>query len=102
MIIVNTTFHIHRSIEQEMLKWIRRAYAGSAIRAGANEQYLLTRILAGDQDTEGESYALHLTFPTLEAASKWDKGVGESLARIMTERWGAKALSFRTYLEIID
>lgn len=100
MVILNTTFVLHIASTEAVVDWIRRTYMESAKKCGACGQ-MLTHILSPIEDGS-ECYALHLTFPELAAAEKWNEGVGKSLRKIMNDRWGEKALTFCTYMEVIE
>lgn len=100
MVIVNTTFCLHPEIKDEVLSWIKSSYIPSAKKCGA-ESEMLTRVLVDAPDGT-LSYALHITFPTLEQAQKWNGGVGDSLRHILAQRYGERALTFHTLLEIMN
>ncbi len=102
MIIVNTTFVLHPGVEAELLQWIRRTYDQSAIHAGAVSPGMLTRVLTNAHSDDCVTYAMHNTFAEAGSAKKWNEGVGESLRRLLARRWGEKALTFHTYLEVIE
>lgn len=72
----------------------------SAKKCGSCAQ-MLTHILSPDEDGN-ECYALHLSFPDLASAENWNEGVGRSMRKIMSDRWGEKALTFCTYMEVIE
>lgn len=95
MIIVNTTFCLHPDTEAEILSWIKSAYIPSAVKCGAQEHTLLTKVIEAPDPT----YALHISFPSLETAKKWNQGVGKSLRDILAKRHGERALTFHTLLE---
>ncbi len=95
MIIVNTTFCLHPDSEAEILNWIKSAYIPSAIKCGAQEQTLLSKVIEATDPT----FALHITFPTIELAKKWNQGVGQNLRDILAKRHGERALTFYTLLE---
>lgn len=99
MTILNTTFHIDPTIEKEMLDWIRNVYIRAAIASGLSAP-MLTRIVT--ETTDGGAYALHLRADTTETARKWNDGPGAALRRILGARHGERALTFTTYLEILE
>jgi len=100
MIILNTTFHIALSDAPKVVDWIRNSYIPAALHAGLSDP-LLTRII-GSVAEGCESFALHLHAPDFATAEKWNLGVGSSLRAILTGRYGERALSFFTYLEIME
>lgn len=102
MIIVNTTFVLHPGIESEMLDWVRHTYDNSAQHAGSTAPGMLTRVLAQPHGDDCVTYAMHIAFPDMESARKWNEGVAESLRRLLSKRWGERALTFHTYLEVVE
>lgn len=103
MVILNTTFMLHHGIESDAIDWIKRAYAPSAYKCGAVESPIFTRVISpAIMQADERTYALHLPFPTMEQAQKWNDGVGASLRSLMSKRWGEKALALPTYLEVIE
>lgn len=102
MIIVNTTFVLNPAVESEILSWVRHAYDQSALHAGALAPGMLTRVLSRPHGDDCVTYAMHITFPDTETARRWNEGVGESLRQLLSRRWGEHALTFHTYLEVIE
>lgn len=100
MIILNTTFHIATTDAPAVLDWIRKSYIPAALHAGLSSP-LLTRII-GTVAEGCESYALHLHATDFATAEKWNLGVGASLRGILAKRYGERALTFFTYLEIVE
>ncbi|MCC8115445.1 MAG: DUF4286 family protein [Bacteroidales bacterium] len=101
MVIINTTFHVHTSVADDVLKWIKNTYQPSGLKHGALPNPVLVRVLGHDQP-DAASYATHLTFPDMETAQAWDKKEGELLRSQVLQRWGEKALPFHTFLDVID
>lgn len=102
MIIVNTTFVISTNICSNVLEWIRTAYLPSALHCGAISNHtLLAKVLVADSP-ESLTYAIHIGFDDIKSAEKWGEGIGASLRRILSDRWGERAVSFHTYLEPIE
>ena len=99
MTILNTTFHVDKSVEVEVLGWIRNSYVKAAEAAGLYAP-MLTRILT--DTAEGCAYALHLSADTTESARRWNNGPGAALRRILSGRYGERALTFTTYLEVLE
>lgn len=102
MTIVNTTFVIHPGCEADILQWIRQTYDKSAVHAGAVAAGMLTRVLTDAHGADCATYAMHNTFPDPASARKWNEGVGASLRHLLSQRWGERALTFHTYLEVVE
>lgn len=102
MIIINTTFVVHASVEDAVIRWIRASYIESARSfASAAHSPFIAKVIGHNAD-DANSYAVHIAFEDMERAEKWHNGVAESLRMIMHKRWGDNALSFCTFLELLD
>lgn len=100
MIILNTTFHVAEDEADAVLFWIRKSYIPAALYSGLTDP-MLTRIV--DSVAEGcVSFALHLHAADIDAARRWDNGPGAALRAILAKRYGERALTFSTYLEILQ
>lgn len=95
MIVINTTFVLDPSVALAALDWIKTTYAASA-PSGIG---MLAKIIS-NEDSGG--YALHLSFENMEEALEWDRRHGVPLRQKLTEFWGEKALSFCTFLEVVQ
>lgn len=100
MIILNTTFHIALADVDQVIEWVRRAYIPAALHGGLSDP-LLTRIIGTVADGCA-SYALHLHAPDFATAEKWNTGPGDKLRAILSSRYGERALTFFTYLEVVE
>lgn len=101
MFIINTTFVTQTNISCTVLDWIKSAYIASALHCGAiTEHTFIAKVLA-EISPDTASYAVHACFKDKEAAKKWCEGIGSSLRKKLSERWGEKAIAFHTYLEPI-
>lgn len=102
MTIINTTFIIDPTLRHEVLSWIKNTYIASAVHSNALDQMTVTTKILSRSDDGSEGYAVHLWFDTMSQAADWDSRIGEKLRKKIVGRWGQKALSFHTYLEVIE
>lgn len=101
MIILNTTYYIHASIDTEFRRWIREEYFPSAISQCGLTSPVFASLLIDPQ--EGMSgYAVQLSASSREVAQNWHDGPAASLRARLSSRFGQKVLFFTTYMEIID
>lgn len=98
MIILNTTFHIHVSISDEFLRWVRESYFPSALASGLLTDPVLARLLIQVQE-DAEGYAVQLRAASTEDAARWHDGEGDRLRRELTTRFGQRLVFFTTYME---
>ncbi len=99
MILLNTTFYIHPSIENDFLSWMKTVYVPSALLAGLSDPELCLLLVEAGEDVSG--YALHLRAGDLSEAEAWHDGAGGDVRSGFMSRYGEKALSFSTYMEVI-
>ena len=101
MHIINTTFHVHKSVRSEFFSWLRSVYVKAATATGFLTEPQLTRVIGGE-DPEGTSSALQLKAPSLREAARWHDETAVLLRDDMSARFGERVLFFTTYLEVID
>lgn len=100
MILLNTTFHVHRSIDNLFVEWVKQIYIPTAQSAGLSN-VLFSRILT-NTDPEGTSYAVQLHATDKDKATFWHDTDAARLKEELATRWGERVLYFTTYMEIID
>jgi hypothetical protein len=101
MVVLNTTFHVHCTVQRAFVEWLRNEYQVAALATGYLTDPQLARVMGGD-DPDGISFAYQLKAPTLADAKRWHDGEAATLRLDMVSRWGQKALFFTTYLSLID
>ncbi len=101
MVVINTTFHVHRTVKSEFRFWLRNVYIKSALATGILTNPMLTRVIGGE-DPEGTDFALHLTATSLREAVRWHDETAVLLRDDMAARFGERVLFFTTYLEVMD
>ncbi len=102
MTIINTTFVADKSVENDVLDWIRSTYIKSARRDDRTEYPNFVARVSEAPDPGTAVFAAHITFPDHDTARRWDEKFGSRLRLIAAQRWGEKALSFSTYLHVIE
>lgn len=99
MIILNTTFYIHPSIESEFLLWIKKEYVPAALVARLEEPQLAVILTEVGEDVTG--YAFQLKASCKQEAEAWHDGEGASLRDRFIGRYGQKAIFFSTYMGLL-
>lgn len=101
MTLINTTFYVDTSVENEFLDWVRSTYVPSAMDTDGFRRPVFTRLLLEPQ--EGMTgYAVQVTAPGTDAATRWHDGCACELRTALTARFGHKVLFFTTYMEEIE
>jgi hypothetical protein len=101
MVILNTTFHVHVTVQKAFVEWLRQNYETAALATGFLTEPQLARVMGGE-DPNGTSFAYQLKAPTLAEAKRWHDAEAAKLRGEMQARWGQKVLFFTTYLSLVD
>ena len=100
MIILNTTFYIHESIDGEFRRWIECEYFPSAREKGGLEHPVMAKILMEPQEGMN-GYAVQCQAPDVARAQQWHDAHAASLRDALSAKFGEKVLFFTTYMEQI-
>ena len=101
MVLLNTTFHVHTSVNDLFIDWVKTTYIPTAMNSGLFSAPLFTRIMM-QVDPEAVSYAVQLQAPTHKEAETWHDSIAAQLKDDLARRWGERVLHFSTYMDIID
>ncbi len=101
MYVLNTSFHVDKSIEDRFLNILRRDYIPAIKNSGAFSGVSLMRILL--EVEEGvSSFALGLRTTDMVKAMEWYDGEGAELRVAMHRDFGEKLVFFTTCMEEIS
>ncbi len=101
MILLNTTFHVHNSVENDFLDWVHETYIAQAMGTGLFSDPIVSRILI-ETDPEGKSYAVQLRAKSHDLASKWHDKEAGLLKNALAVKYGERILHFTTFMEIVN
>lgn len=101
MTLLNTTFHVHKSVDALFIKWVREIYLPIANESGLFSNPLFTRIMM-QVDPEATSYAVQLQASSHTEAEAWHDSMGTQLKDALAREVGERVLHFTTYMEIIE
>ena len=101
MILLNTTFHVHTSVNEPFIEWVKATYIPSAMKSGLFTAPLFTRIMM-QVDPEATSYAVQLQASSHTEAEAWHDSMGTQLKDALAREVGERVLHFTTYMEIIE
>ena len=101
MTLLNTSFHMHRSVESDFLEWMKTRYAIALEQHGGMGCPTFAKVLViTDPDTV--SYCFQMTAASEEQATAWhDSSVAKSLRDELTVCFGESLVHFTTYMEIM-
>lgn len=98
MIILNTSFHVHVSLDEKFKAWVREVYIPSGIRSQLLTSPRFAAILIEVQE-DCVSYAVSFEAATAEDAANWHDGEGAGLREELRKMFGEGVVFFTTYME---
>lgn len=101
MIILNTSFHVHVSLDDQFKSWVRQTYIPGALASGMLSAPRFASLLIEVQE-DCVSYVVSFEAPTAEAAIEWHDGKGAELRAALHRRFGEGVVFFTTYMEELD
>ena len=101
MALLNTTFHVHKSVDALFIKWVKEIYLPVAMQSGKFSNPLFTRIMM-QVDPDATSYAVQLQARSQSEAEAWHDDTAAKLKDALAREVGERVLHFTTYMEIID
>ena len=101
MTLLNTTFHVHKSVDAFFIKWVKEIYLPIAMDNGLFKNPLFTRIMT-QVDPEATSYAVQLQASSHIDAEAWHDSTAAQLKDALAREVGERILYFTTYMEIMS
>lgn len=98
MIILNTSFHVHVSLDEPFKAWVRNVYIPEALASGRLSSPRFASLLIEVQE-DCVSYAVSFEAETPEAAAEWHDNAGAELRGMLHKRFGQGVVFFTTYME---
>ena len=98
MIILNTSFHVHVSLDEQFKAWVRNIYIPEALASGKLASPRFAALLIEVQE-DCVSYAVSFEAATAEDAVKWHDNAGARLRAILHQSFGEGVVFFTTYME---
>ena len=100
MALLNTTFHVHKSVDALFVKWVKEIYLPVAMDSGLFKNPLFSRIMT-QIDPDATSYAVQLQARSLSDAEAWHDDTAAKLKEALAREVGERVLHFSTYMQII-
>ena len=101
MLIINTTFHVSESCEEEWIKWVHTEYIPEVIAPGMLVEPRFCKLLI-ENETGNQSYAIQFEVKDFDTLDAWFKEYGEKIQSSLCDRFQEKVLSFTTVMENIE
>ena len=100
MLIINTTFQVSKSCEEEWTKWVRSKFIPEVITSGLLTEPRLCRLLI-ENEPDSESFAVQFQVRDIVTLDFWFQLYGVKMQTDLKDLFQEKVLSFTTVMENI-
>ena len=100
MILYNVTVNVDKSIEQDWLQWMKTTHIPEVMQSNMFDSYKIFRLLVNEE--QGNTYAVQYFAKSVQKVLTFQANYGEAMQQKVYQRYGDKALDFRTMLEQIN
>ena len=101
MIVYNVTIKVDDAIEMEWVKWMKDIHIPDVMSTACFTSYRVSLIDAVEGDQGGNAYSVQYTALNRGALSTYFNQYAVQLQKEHIERFGDKALAFRTIMEVL-
>lgn len=100
MIIYNVTVSVDEHIADEWLEWMQSTHIPEVMATGLFVEYRILRVLSGDHSAR--TFAVQYTLESHAHLDQYQMEHAPTIQKSHLEKYGEKAVAFRTVLEIIE
>lgn len=100
MIVYNVTVNIDKSIVDDWLTWMQEIHIPEVMNTGIFLKSQINRVIT--QDDTGSTFAIAYTCPSMKDLHQYQINFATELQKQHISRYGDKAVTFRTLMEIIQ
>jgi hypothetical protein len=101
MVIINQTFNLDASLQQDWLSWLKKVYLPEVMATGFFTDSRIMRLLTEDEEN-GSTYAVQFSMPTSTYVNISDDDFMLKFENMASLNFGDKVLFFRTVLEVLN
>ena len=100
MIVYNVTVSVEESIKKDWLTWMQDVHIPEVMATGIFSKSTINRVIVqGDSDS---TFAIAYTCKTMKDLHQYQVKFSPELQQKHAARYGAKAVAFRTLMEVIQ
>lgn len=100
MIIYNVTVSVEESIKNDWLQWMKAVHIPEVMATGIFSKSQINRVIVqGDSDN---TYAIAYTCASMKDLHQYQVKFASELQQKHIERYGDKAVAFRTLMEVVQ
>lgn len=100
-ILYNVTTCVDHSSQAEWVNWMIENHIPDVMKTGMFASYSIQRVIGGENET-GVTFAVQFVAPSPADFDRYQAEFAPKLQEEHKEKFGEKALSFRTLMEIVD
>ena len=100
MIVYNVTVSVEESIKKDWLTWMQDVHIPEVMATGIFSKSTINRVIVqGDSDS---TFAIAYTCKTMKDLHQYQVKFSPELQQKHAARYGAKAVAFRTLMEVLQ
>ena len=99
MIIYNVTTNIDNDVREEWLHWMKTIHIPDVMNTGYFLEYKMCKVLIDEE--QGTTYSVQYTCASMKELEDYKTKHGPRLQKDVADKYGNKAVSFRTLLEVL-
>ena len=100
MILYNVTVSVENTVAEEWLQWMKEVHIPEVMGTGFFLNNQICRLMT-EVDNGGTTYAVQYTCRNIQDLEEYQRDHAPALQAKTTNRYGEKALAFRSILEVI-
>lgn len=101
MFVKNTTFVVHRSVDNQFVDWARDVYVPSISGVAGFSDVTMMKVLT-EIDPDTVNYAIQFRTQSLSQVEEWETAVASFLKDDISRLTRGMVVSFSTSMEIIE
>jgi hypothetical protein len=99
MIIYNVTTNIDNDVHDEWFQWMKTVHIPEMMNTGYFLEYKMCKVLI--EEEQGTTYSVQFTCANMEDLNDYKNEHSTRLQKEAATKYGSKAVSFRTLLEVV-
>lgn len=99
MIIYNVTVNIDNDVREEWLSWMKSVHIPDVMATGFFLENKICKVLVNEE--QGTTYSIQYTAASMNDLQEYQQQHAPRLQKEHNDKYGSKAVAFRTLLEIV-
>lgn len=100
MILYNVTVNIDKAVEAEWKAWMKEVHIPEVLATGLFVESKFFRLL--QEEPQGTTYSVQYFAESIEKFKEYEEKYAHQLQQEHMQKYGNKAMAFRTLLESVD